>query len=129
MIANLASAPQLLSRQDFFLVRKAIKHCCCQNLIIHELSPLCKARVAGENGCPLFIAFTNQVKQVIGLKRGKIGVPNLVNDQHLWRNVATKPRFECVLLTGLLQIFYQIREGTEKDRIACIERFSSQTEG
>jgi hypothetical protein len=32
------------------------------------------------------------------------------------------------VLTGLLQIFYQIRQRTEQDRIACIERFSSQTE-
>ncbi len=59
---------------------------------------------------------------VIGLLLVKLGVAHFINDEHLWREVATHALFECGGMGSSCQVGRQVCQSSEQHAVAHFQR-------
>ncbi len=94
-----------------------------KDLVPQEAAPLGKAGVGGQQDRAVLIASGNQLEEVVCLSRRKFRVSNLVNHEHTWGGVATKPLANQTGIGSGIQRLSQMREGRKQGGIPCAQGF------
>src|SRR6266567_766018 len=97
-----AVAPAI-NGDDLGMMQEPVEQGRGKHLVSEELSPSGKAGVGSEQDGTVLIARGDQLKEMVRLSCCEFGVAHLINHQHAWGGVATKPLTHQAGIGGRLQ--------------------------
>src|SRR5258707_1710698 len=73
------------------IIKEPVEQCSGKNLISKKAAPFGKTGVGGEQDRAMLIARGHQLKEMMSLFGSQFAVPDLIDDQHAGRGVASQP--------------------------------------